>query len=332
MRNFLMVLATMLLLGCSSDSESRSSGTATDSVDNVDAVDGVQECTNTSYFSGAVCDPTCENSGCADGQVCGLSNGGLVCTAPGTQPIGKGCNESTACADGFCLQDGLGSTCFSACVGDGDCPANYTCSIVVADTSPELRACAEKGAACSVLTQECSPAEDGTVQGCYLAGAGPECAVAGTLEEGAACEDGNACKPGLLCISDRCHVACNPNTSGPNPKCDFTCALGAVGIEGETSIAICDLVDEDPDCNLLQQNCAAGQACYVTGQGAKCKDAGTKSVGSACVGPGDCVPNTVCQAGQCRTLCNPSDALHEECESELAQCSSVGQGAGYCDE
>jgi hypothetical protein len=44
------------------------------------------------------------------------------------------------------------------------------------------------------------------------------------------------------------------------------------------------------------------------------------------------VPNSVCQAGKCRQLCDPADALHEECESNLAQCSSVGQGAGYCDE
>ena len=321
------------MLGCSSDGGDRSSvDQNVDSGDGTDGSTGASVCPNADYFADSVCDPTCEESGCAEGQLCTLGNNGLACAAPGTQPVGKGCNESTACAEGFCLQDGLGSTCFAGCVEDSDCPGGFACTIVVSDTTPEVRACAEKGAACSIFDQGCAAAEDGTAQGCYLAGAGPECAPAGELEEGDACDNGNACKPGLLCISDRCHVACNPKTNGPNPKCEFSCALGTVGIQGETDVAICDLVDEDPDCNLLQQNCDAGKACYVTGQGAKCKDEGSKPVGSDCTGPGECVPNAVCQAGKCRQLCNPADALHEECESELAQCSNVGQGAGYCDE
>ena len=334
MRIVFSVLVAVMLTSCSSSGGGTGSSQtdSTDGTDGTDSSDGSAVCANADYFAGATCDPTCEESGCSDGQICTVGNSGPVCAKPGTQVIGKGCNDSTPCAEGLCLQDGLGSTCFAACVNDIDCPAGFSCSIIVSDTSPEIRACAEKGAACDIFTQECPAADDGSAQGCYLAGVGPECAPAGTLGEGDDCDEANECKPGLLCISDRCHVACNPKTNGPDPKCTFSCSLGSVGIQGSNDVAVCDLVDDDPSCNLLQQNCDAGKACYVTGQGAKCKDAGTTPVGSDCTGPGDCVPNSVCQAGKCRQLCDPADALHEECESNLAQCSSVGQGAGYCDE
>jgi hypothetical protein len=87
----------------------------------------------------------------------------------------------------------------------------------------------------------------------------------------------------------------------------------------------------------LSQDCAQGEACVLTGQGPRCRNAGSVAVGEDCSEVGECVKGAVCwpQGTQCKAICNPDEGTHPECEDRFGTpCAQFFPGlkGGFCDE
>jgi hypothetical protein len=273
----------------------------------------------------------CEESGCADAQICTLNGTQLVCMAPGTQKLNLGCNDETLCAQGLCvIADGENiGKCRLLCVEDSDCEdPDYACLVTYSYANGTVGACDIKPPACNVFEQDC-----GAGMGCYLDG----CLEAGEGAKGSECSAPNECKPGLLCVSSKCNEICNPKTGGPDPKCHLKCPGTQASIQGEDDVGICSEGEDKVPCDLLLQDCEkAYEACYFSYDGPGCDSNGSNALGSSCEQDNDCVPGTVCYASQCMRICKPSvggQGPHLECDDEFAKCSKLpGTSAGYCDE
>jgi hypothetical protein len=297
-------------------------------------------CPEAAQLSSEVCNPYCASpdNGCAAGELCTFaSGGGFACTSDGTQAIGKGCNSETFCAEGGCIDvPDAGNKCAAFCATESGCADGFECGIQVDYASGKtVGMCSEKGAGCSLFTQDC--AEEGMA--CYLTG-DAQCLDVGDITVGEECNTANACAEGLICVSDKCHQPCFPGTSGPTEeRCAARCQMGFAEIEGVNGVGICSLPDNEPACNLANDDCTeAGEACYYTPDGPRCRPVGQGAATSPCEQSTDCIPGHVCWPGgsTCKGICNQGDGIHNACQSPTqAQCSSLaggGPGVGYCDE
>ncbi len=332
------LVAFTFVLGCSASESSGEAGggdtvagadgsDGTDATDGADGTDGAAQCPP----QGAACSPFCEPSGCADGQFCTLSGDAFVCAEVGPQAVGKPCGEGVpGCGAGACIQtESEGSRCLPFCQDEEGCADGETCNVVVPLGASEVRFCGPKPPGCDLFAQDCAEAG----KGCYLGEDEAICLDAGEGKVGEACKGGDDCAAGMLCIDAKCLEICNPNTSGPQPRCSTKCPGRDAGIEGEKGVAVCTLKDETPPCDLLGGDCEAGKACYITIDGPRCRDAGTVAVGESCGSDQDCAPASTCVGSRCKALCDPNEGTHAQCEDTLTKCPPLsGQEVGYCDE
>ena len=299
---------------------------------------GPAYCPYSNHHSAQPCNPLCPDSNrCEDGGSCVvLSTGLLGCVGTDdldyTQALGKGCNDETLCKEGLCVElDEDGRKCRPFCVGDVDCSDGGTCGVEVSVGSLTFGACIPPPPSCSVFEQDCADPGDG----CVLAQGGTVCMDAGTNAYNTACDAPNDCVKGLICVSDKCHTPCNPKTGGADPKCHLLCP----GTQAEVTddVGVCALPDDEDPCDLLSQDCPLGEACTLTGQGPRCRNAGTTAVGMDCTEEDECVKGAICwpQGTSCKAICNPDEGIHPECEDRFAaQCPIIFQNmkGGYCDE
>ncbi|HIA04758.1 MAG TPA: hypothetical protein EYN66_23170, partial [Myxococcales bacterium] len=198
----LLILVSAMVLGCSSTGEGTDGSSGTTDTPGTDGSQG--QCATDAKFAADPCDPVCDVSGCAEGQICTLNGSNLVCSAPGTQKLNMGCSEDTLCEQGICVVEegeNIGK-CRLFCEVDSDCgDSDYACLVTYSYKNGSVSACDIKPPPCSVYEQDCDAG-----MGCYLDG----CLEAGTIEKGAECSTTNNCKPSLLCVSSKCHEICNP--------------------------------------------------------------------------------------------------------------------------
>jgi hypothetical protein len=88
----------------------------------------------------------------------------------------------------------------------------------------------------------------------------------------------------------------------------------------------------DGACDVLEDQCPTGRACYPSTSGGLCAWMGTIRENGACTFQNDCVAGTTCVEGTCRGVC-PLDASSEGCEatcvSEHTALSGMN-GIGAC--
>lgn len=329
--------SALALAGCSNDGgNGGGSGSGSGDTASEDAATTGNETSSCKYagqYANETCNPLCaDESGCPEGQNCTFVGTGFGCII-GDQALGLSCNDETTCAGGGCveLEEGKARKCVAFCKDDTDCGAENQCVLEVnyGGTAPILM-CAPKPKGCDIFKQDCTEPDTG----CYLAG-DLGCMEVGTGKLAEACSEPNGCEKGLICISDKCHTPCNPSTGGPNPKCHLTCPNSTGEIEGVTTVAVCSLDDDDPDCDLLNDQCEPGTNCYYTAQGPKCKKTGGSPGTSPCEQSQDCAPGHACWPGgsTCKPVCNPTEGLHSECASQASPCAKLpGTNAGFCDE
>ena len=148
------------------------------------------------------------------------------------------------------------------------------------------------------------------------------------------CGDGGGCSIGLCIKAQNGSQACG-NFCTNDAHCDSGQCGGVVG----KKYKVCD-VAKYTVCNPLKPTCPTGQGCYVLGaQGFVCVGAGAKIKGDTCKAQYDCAPGLYCAGlsdaasavGICRKLCKAGGGP-TGCEDPTTPCSSVGSGAGFCDE
>jgi len=321
--------------GCSSSSGGGGESAATDTAGSDTGATDTASGACTAKDLGGACNPLCASDiGCGEGQICTLNGQMTQCVTPGTQPVGKGCNEETTCAEGACVTAEVGgSKCRSFCKTDADCSAETQCGTL--EGVENLGVCIPRPEGCSVFAQDCEDA----AMACYADG----CFTAGTGKLGEECSGMARCEKGLVCSEGGgskmlCHEACNPNTGGPEPKCHLKCPgnfATLIDQDGKSlGVGVCQQDDMEDDCDLAAQNCPMGQACYWTNNKPRCRDAGTTAIGTMCSSDTECVKGAICWpvGTKCKAICNPADPLHDECEDSTTQCPQITANAGYCDE
>jgi hypothetical protein len=145
-------------------------------------------------------------------------------------------------------------------------------------------------AGCSLLSQTgCAAGE-----GCYPVAVGESvCAPAGTVPAGGTCAFLNDCAAGTSCFQldtqAQCLTLCDPGlpSCGAGEACaEFQPGAGACIGDGGGGGA----------CNpVTQTGCAAGEGCYLAGDGtiSECLPAGSGTAGAVCP-PDGCAPGLVC--------------------------------------
>ena len=290
-------------------------------------------CPYNNHYKEQPCNPLCpDSSGCAAGESCTVGPAGFLGCVSDGQSLGMGCNDETLCKEGLCLELEVdGKKCRPFCVGDVDCPDGGLCGAEMSVGSLTFGLCTPPPPSCNVFEQDCV----GQGMACVLGDGDTICMEAGQKTVNEACDAVNDCIAGLICVSDKCHEPCNPKTGGPEPKCHLKCP-GSTG-EVTDEVAVCSLPDDEPSCDLLSQDCEQGEACVLTGQGPRCRNAGSVAVGEDCSEEGECVKGAVCwpQGTQCKAICNPDEKTHAECENRFGTpCAQFFPGlkGGFCDE
>ncbi|HEX7604022.1 MAG TPA: hypothetical protein VF316_20535 [Polyangiaceae bacterium] len=165
----------------------------------------------------------------------------------------------------------------------------------------------------------------------------PECAKAGTGEDGAACTTGSDCRAGFECVGDpgRCrHYCCDStvcptlDTMGKAYFCDVQTETAA-----SVTVPVCQVVQP---CDLLRDTCAAGMTCALVDANdgvTSCVATGPAGVGQSC-DVTHCGANLSCLglAGSrtCQELCD-STHLCPKGLSCVAKWQSLKQlGVGLC--
>ena len=333
MKRILLTLA-VVLAACSDTSSPGSGPTTTpdaSAASDTAAADGVApSCEFASRFTASACNPLCDPTGCGAGTICTTdATGGLACMEPGTQPLRKGCNEVSTCAAGACVKIANGSPkCRPFCTKNIECEEGEVCgSETTLPSGDKAKFCVPKPPKCDLFAQDCEKPEEA----CTLEQNGTLCVKPGEEILGAKCAAVDDCKKELVCVSDKCHQPCSLKSGGGDPKCKDICDYGFGTLE-DNVLGVCTLYEKD-ECQLLGGTCDGGKSCIFDGTHTKCATAGTTEVGAACTSAEDCVATATCFAEKCRSLCNPKDATHAECENPLSPCPAlVGTNAGYCDE
>jgi hypothetical protein len=157
---------------------------------------------------------------------------------------------------------------------------------------------------CDIFTQEGCLAG----QGCYMATnlGGLVCLSAGLLDEGDACESGNDCKGGLLCVNGTCQPVCSQKPEHADEA--YTCnGCGSPTTFNPAAWGIGACQDSGPAvvCDFWAQDCEDGKLCVPVTNGATCVNPNAAGLESdPCNGNSDCSPMLLCASGACKPACS----------------------------
>jgi hypothetical protein len=276
------------------------------------------------------CDPVCD-TGCAEGQTCTWTNGAFGCLEAGAAGLDEACSpDGPTCASGACLTPSGGgpAVCRAFCVDHEDCPDTRPCDGVLQSDGPVM-ACGDPLSSCDVLLQDCAGAA-----GCYLSQKGAVCLPPGQLLDGAACHYTNDCRPGSGCVVIDAQTTCAPLCDLAEPFSDGGCEVACPETFGEVSgvpgVGFCAEEKQPVPCDLLLQDCPAGQGCYYGGDGVSCHPtAADLGAGEACQYANGCAAGLICVNGACHELCAPQTP---ECPPARPACDELPDvaGAGVC--
>jgi len=169
-------------------------------------------------------------SSCGAGMACVMAGSTMMgwmtqCIAAGVGGTGATCDPTMQgqCQEGFQCNDG---TCSAICCANSDCATGDFCGMIGGANAGFCQTPDD----CDLIAQTgCAE-----MSGCYPGSAGLQCADAGMLGEGVACEYVNDCMPGMGCIGATggpsacrawCDMAADPSTCPDG----FTCT-GVTGL------------------------------------------------------------------------------------------------------
>ncbi len=239
--------------------------------------------------------------------------------------------ETTLPATG---EDAGTSTTFDPPPEDGNPTSSSTTTDESGDTGKDM-ACVEVSRDCELYAddecppgQQCRPWESGDAYGVGCVPRPP----AGQLELGLDCDhlcEGeigvDRCPPSTICDPHRDGSTCVP-LCGPQGQCDTGFC------EPHEGYGICRL-----ECDLLEQNCPDGFACY-TGDGAPvCQPVGKVEPGGGCGFLNECVLGSICVPDEIAP-CPFASCCAEICEPGAGDCDAGdeciplfdGAGVGVC--
>jgi hypothetical protein len=181
---------------------------------------------------------------CDGGMKCDYRDGGRTCVTDGTLAEGAGCfGNGNACIKGTVCTSlpvsdgGLEAKCTKYCAGDSNCTAPQLCllTLVLPDSTERPQVCADPPPVCDLLTQTCTPANEG----CYPNGGAGACFLSGTVAVGAGCTYSNDCGRGATCVNTTGGSTCRTMCAHPSgtPGCDDggTCTR----LAGTTGVGVC---------------------------------------------------------------------------------------------
>jgi hypothetical protein len=311
--------------------------------DNLDCDDG-SICTIDVCNAGA-CEYTATNEGmaCNDGDACllgetcqaGVCTGGTApdCSASGDQcntascdPVGLegNCDTITPVTDGTSCDDG------DVCIVGETCQSGVCTGGVVPD--------------CSGAGDQCNSAS------CDAAGAEGNCDTLTPINEGLACDDGDACLFGETCQSGVCTGGAAPDCSAAGDQCNGA-SCDPAGLEGncDTWTPVLDGTScDDGDVCLVGETCQSGvctggAAPDCSGAGDQCNDASCDPAGAegncdvitqvtdgtSCDDGDACLIGETCQSGVCTGGAAPNcGGAGDQCNT--ASCDPLGL-EGNCD-
>ena len=244
------------------------------------------------------------DSGCADGDACTANDKCVsgVCTA-GAQ---LGCDDANVCtadsckSDIGCVHDPLPGTC-----DDGNaCTSGDSCDNTLCVSGPNAVTCTDD----TICTDDsCNPEK-----GCVFAD-----------NDGALCDDGQACSANDACLHGAC-LGSTANCADSNPCTDDTCKDGvgcvhlanAVTCDDASACTLSDVCTSTvctgiaPDCDdknpCTTDGCDLATGCtYTTLDSVPCEDGNLCTSGDTCVSgvcknsPTNCDDNNVCTADSC---------------------------------
>jgi hypothetical protein len=180
-------------------------------------------------------------------------------------------------------------------------------------------------------------------QSCYIRPAGTgvttECAPAGMLGDGDACNDSHDCSAVHECVEVDQKAACRPVVCSVPADCSKwtyyqEAPLRANGVtRREFLIPVCVPTD---NCVLLEPNqCPAGKVCAIVGTrgDTTCLEPGSAKIGEPCDDDNACTEGLLCSklVNQCVKLCHV-DPQNEDCRPGICQGGnrSLPDGFGIC--
>lgn len=184
---------------------------------------------------------------------------------------------------------------------------------------------------CDVLFQDCVIGD-----GCYLTSDGSACQAAGSAKEGEACAFLNTCEPGMACVNldagSVCALLCDADDDQDPKACKTLCTDTFGTLAGVDGVGFCKASDPVIPCDILLQDCPAGQGCYLALTGVACaQTTDGLELEDDCEFANQCKPGLICLNGACTQVCDPAAP---DCPLHLSTCSAVPElgGAGICAE
>lgn len=184
---------------------------------------------------------------------------------------------------------------------------------------------------CDVLFQDCIIG-----QGCYLTSDGTSCEVAGSAKEGEACTFLNTCEPGMACVDldagSVCALLCDTEDDQDPKACKTLCADTFGTLADVEGVGFCKASDPVIPCDILLQDCPAGQGCYLAMTGVACAQTTTGlDLEDDCEFANECKPGLICLNGACTKVCDPAAP---DCPLHLSTCNALPElgAAGICAE
>ena len=260
-----------------------------------DCSDGV-DCTLDACDPQLGCTHAAKNEQCDDGnpcttQTCDAAQG---CVVQGFQ-AGAACDDGSTCTEG------------DKCGPDGQCVGSSTCScqtdVECAAQSDnkclgDLKCVAKKCEADPVLAVKCDTANDNACMTSQCDKGTGQC-VPTAVNDGAACDDNNACSTGSKCGQGQCGGgaplpcddgnACTADTCDPQLGCQFT-PMAAACNDGNacTQADACD----KGGCVGVAKACDDGVACTLDGCDAKTGQCTTTANAQSCSDGNPCTVDT----------------------------------------
>jgi hypothetical protein len=342
-REWLLVCASVVAIGCSNDSSTGGSGSgsaAGESCTSITDCDDGQVCGPDGTCVDVQCNAEtpcvsgeCINGLCVGGFVDGGTDGGTTDggTTGGTGPVVdtsacSPCSEEGDCENGLsCRQVGPSKHCTSSCSTNGDCASGWVCFDAAGDKS-----CVPGWFQCGGCLIEGCP--DAAVPWCNASSG--QCIAPGAVC--GACEMDGECGLGQRCFQKSCVAECPDGTCPANGTCQAVddVQLCKWQTEGECCFGenCGDVVDPCAACGGVTPHCV-NQQCVECLNDTHCGDPAQPSCqGNICTSGDDPGPNCTgatpfydTVAGECVECLNASHCNGNACTA--GKCSTGGDNA-----